>query len=362
MSGRSIGSIKRRVDALGEHRLAIIVIAVVLVLLLIPVVRRALGTQRVFITRGLLSRTLQLAVPFVTAGIGGLYAEKSGVVNIGLEGFLIISALTSVIAVEFFGGTAAPTFAVWLGLFVGISASTVLSVVFAVACIKYRANQIIAGLAIWFIALGFAPFISRVLYGKVNTPTVSTLPRFTVPVLTDIPLFGAAFTNTYVTTYLMFLLIPVSWYVLNRTKFGMWVIASGEHPEALDTAGVDVHRIRYSTVLISGALSGIGGVSLTLANVGQFLGVGQTMVNGRGFIALVTYLMGNYNPIATAVSGMLFAALEAVQIEIQQLGYSIPTEFLGILPHVSVIVVLVFFGYTRPPSRVMESYDSQDES
>jgi simple sugar transport system permease protein len=122
-----------------------------------------------------------------------------------------------------------------------------------------------------------------------------------------------------------------------------------------------VRRTRYASVLVSGILSGIGGAALTLSSAGRFIGTGATMVDGRGFIAIVTYLMGNYNPIGTFLSAMLFAGMESFQIRLQQLGIDVPAALIGIIPHVSVIVVLVFFGYTRIPDRAGEHYESGDE-
>jgi len=159
----------------------------------------------------------------------------------------------------------------------------------------------------------------------------------------------------------MLVIVPLAWYVLKFTRFGMWVRASGEHPEALDTAGVDVNRIRYASVLVSGVLCGLGGSSMTLATVGQFIGQGQTIVGGRGFIGIVAYLMGNYNPLGTAAAAALFAGLDAMQVRLQQIGLDIAPEIVGVLPHMSVIIVLVFFGYTRIPAAAGDNYESGDE-
>jgi simple sugar transport system permease protein len=179
-----------------------------------------------------------------------------------------------------------------------------------------------------------------------------------VPVLADLPVVGPTLFDAYPTTYMMFVVVPLAWYVLKRTPYGTWVEASGEHPEALDTVGRDVRATRYASVLVSGVLSGIGGAALTLSSAGRFIGTGSTMVDGRGFIAIVTYLMGNYNPIGTFLSAMLFAGMDSFQIRLQQLGIDVPASLIGIVPHVSVIVVLVFFGYTRIPDRAGEHYES----
>ena len=300
-----------------------------------------------------LSSALRLSVPIAFAALGGIFAEKSGVINIGLEGLLIISAFFAVYATDL-------TSNVWLGLGTGVLSSTLLAAVFAVVCIEFRADQIIAGLAVWLIALGLAPFLSQVIYNGPNTDSVTSLGTITVPYLSDIPFFGALFDASPI-VYLMFVAVAASWYTLNRTSFGRWVIASGENPKALDTAGVDVRRVRYAAVLLSGVLSGIGGAALSLS-LGQFIGNGATMVNGKGFIAIVAYLFGNYNPIGALLSTLLFAGLEAVQIALQVGNiFAIPQSLVRTIPYITVVVVLALVGNTRVPEAAGDHYESGEE-
>jgi simple sugar transport system permease protein len=300
-----------------------------------------------------LSATLRLSVPIAFAALGGIFAEKSGVINIGLEGLLIISAFGGIYFADAFGS-------VWLGLAGGVVASVLLAALFAVVCIEFRADQIIAGLAIWLIALGLAPFASQVVYGGPNTTSVQTVGTVTVPVLADVPFFGALFdTNPFV--YLMFAAVVLSWYTLNRTTFGRWIRASGENPKALDTAGVDVHRVRYAAVILSGVLAGIGGAALSLS-LGQFTGNGPTMVNGKGFIAIVAYLFGNYNPIGAFLSTMLFAGLDALQLTLQARDvFQVPKPLVRTIPYVTVIAVLALVGRTRIPEAAGDHYESGDD-
>ncbi|MFB6297279.1 MAG: ABC transporter permease [Salinirussus sp.] len=313
---------------------------------------------------GTLASALRLSVPIALAALGGIFAEKSGVINIGLEGLLIISAFAGVYAMDVSGS-------LWIAFGAGILSSTLLAGLFAVVCIAYRADQIIAGLAVWLIALGLAPFASKVIYGGPNTPSVSTPPGLTdvvapIPLVSDalgalagIPFFGALF-DAGVSVYLMFLMVGVSWYLLNRTQFGRWVRASGENPRALDTAGVDVSRVRYAAVLLSGVLSGMGGAALSL-ELGQFTGNGPTMVNGKGFIAIVAYLFGNYNPIGAFLSTVLFAGLDALQAVLQLRNIGLPNPLIRVVPFVTVIVVLALFGRTRIPEAAGEHYESGEE-
>ncbi|WP_323192262.1 ABC transporter permease [Halostella sp. PRR32] len=344
---------------LTRRRIGLLVITAVAVL---GVVASPYRTDiRNLFTVGFFNTALTLAVPITLAGVGGLYSEKSGVINIGIEGLLIAAAFTSVLVTGTTVSTVGADNAVWLGLLAAVVVSTLGALLFGVICIRYKADQIIAGLAIWFVFLGLAPFFSRVYWGQINSPTVATFDQIAIPVLSEIPWLGTLLFTNYPTTYLMLIIVPVAWYVLKFTSFGMWVRASGEHPEALDTAGISVNRVRYASIMISGALSGIGGAAMTLSTVGQFIGQGQTIVNGRGFIGIVAYLMGNYNPIGTFGAAALFAGLDALQVRLQQIGFDIAPELFGAIPYIAVIVVLVFFGYTRIPDRAGENYESGDD-
>jgi len=348
------------VDRFGSRRITVVAVAVAAVVVIALVTQLGRDITALF-TVGYLNTALDLTVPIALAGIGGLYSEKSGVINIGVEGFLIAAAFASVFVTGITVGIVGPGTAVWLGLLGGVAVSVSGALLFGVITIRYKADQIIAGLAVWFVFLGLAPFLSRVYWGQINSPTVATFGQVPIPVLSEIPVLGALLFTNYPTTYMMLVIVPLAWYVLKFTRFGMWVRASGEHPEALDTAGVDVNRIRYASVLVSGVLCGLGGSSMTLATVGQFIGQGQTIVGGRGFIGIVAYLMGNYNPLGTAAAAALFAGLDAMQVRLQQIGLDIAPEIVGVLPHMSVIIVLVFFGYTRIPAAAGDNYESGDE-
>ncbi|OYR57934.1 ribose ABC transporter permease [Halorubrum sp. E3] len=302
-------------------------------------------------SRNTLASALRLAAPIALAALGGIFAEKSGVINIGLEGLLIISAFSAIYVADITGG-------VWIGFAGGVVASTLLAALFAVVTIGFRADQIIAGLAVWLIALGLAPFASQVIYSSPNTPTVATTGSITVPVLADLPFFGALFSASP-SVYMLFAAVFGSWYVFERTAFGRWIRASGENPKALDTAGVSVSKVRYAGVLLSGVLSGVGGSALALS-IGQFVGSGETMVQGKGFIAIVAYLFGNYNPLGTLGAGVLFAGLDAMQIRLQQLGYAIPDTLVQTIPYVVVIVVLALVGRTQIPEAAGEHYETEE--
>ncbi len=298
---------------------------------------------RIVFSGGTAAATIRIAAPIVLAALGGIFAEKSGVINIGLEGLLIISAFTSIYVAFVLGdaGILVGTNALVVGFLAGVLASTLLAFVFGVVCIEFKADQIIAGLAIWLIALGLAPFLSTVFFGSVNTPGVGGRVSWH---------YSAA---------LIAVGTAVSWWALNHTAFGNHLKAAGENPRALDTVGVSVSKIRHMGVVLSGIFAGAGG-SLLALGVGRFVGSGETMVQGKGFIAIVVYLFGNYNPLGALGAGALFAALEAIQTRLQQVGYAIPDTLVQTIPYVVVILVLALVGRTRLPAAAGEHYETEE--
>jgi len=296
------------------------------------------------ITPGFAIRTLEMATPIALAAVGGLYAEKSGVFNIGLEGFMIIGAFTTAAAMFMLGGTSPSQPHIWTAIIATVIVSGVLGLIFAVLLIRFEADQIVAGLAVWFIGLGFAPFTAALLWGSQSSPGLASINRLTFSLS---PL-----------VLLTVVVVIVAWGVLFRTKYGYWVQAAGENPGALDTAGINVNRVRYTTVIFSSMMSGLGGAVL-LAHAGNFVGTGTTMVDGRGWIAIVAYLFGNYNPIGAAGAALLFGGLDMLNVQFQTVGIEVSARLVNLLPYVAVLVVLTIYGKTRIPAVVGESYDTE---
>lgn len=313
------------------------------------------------LTIGAVERSLQAATPIALAAIGGLYAEKSGVFNIGLEGFMIFGALGGAAAAWLLAGGGPITQAhLWLGVLVAVLVCSLLTVLFAVLTIRYKADQIVAGLAIWFTGLGFGPFTATVIWGGVSSPTLPSIDNVVVPVLSEVPVLGQLFFDASPLVLLTVLLAVAAWVVLYRTRYGYWVQAAGENPEALDTAGIDVNQVRYASVVFSGAMAGLGGATLSIGLGSGFTGTGVTMVDGRGWIAIVAYLFGNYNPVGAYLASLLFGAIDMLQIQLQTVGIALPGSITGLFPYVAVLVVLTLVGYTRVPTSVGEPYESED--
>jgi ABC-type uncharacterized transport system permease subunit len=266
---------------------------------------------------------VRLTTPLLLAALGGLYSERSGVVNIALEALLLAGAFTAATVTHFTGNP-------WVGLLAAIVAGVVVALVHGVACIRFRADQVVSGTALNIVFLGLPQLLAGALFE--STGATPQLPKEQLLPLAPIVIaFG---------------LVPVTWYVLNQTRFGLRLRAVGENPEAADTAGVDVSRVRYLGVALSGVLAAIGGAYLSLGQASLFT---RNMSAGRGFIALAALIFGNWRPVQTMLACLLFGAAEALSIQMQGVS-RVPVQFIQIIPYVLTLVVLAgFIGRSRPP-------------
>jgi len=279
-------------------------------------------------TRQLIESTLRMATPLIFAALGGMFSERSGVINIALEGMMLAGAFGAAV-------TTYVTHSPWLGLGGGMAAGALLAGVYALCVIWLRANQIVAGTAINMLALGLTPFVCKILYDVTGqTPAIPLAERFQ-----SAPLV------------LSWVMVGVCWFWMKYTRGGLWVSFAGEHPEALDAAGVRVNRVRWAAVMMSGALAGLGGATLSVYLASSF---SRNMTAGRGFMALAALIFGKWKPVPTALACLLFGFAEAVQIRLQGVsvwgGKPIPVQFIQILPYVVTILVLAgFVGRSRAP-------------
>jgi ABC-type uncharacterized transport system permease subunit len=281
----------------------------------------------------LLASTIRNSTPLIFAALGGMFSERSGVVNIGLEGLMLISAFAGVVGAHLTGSAL-------VGLGFGLAAGLIFALIHALMCITFEADQIISGTAIILLALGGTGFLMVQIFGSGGTsPRVPGFKEVTIPLLSDIPLIGPALFNQSLLVYLMYLLIPITWFVVFRTPFGLRLRATGEAPEAVDTAGVSVARMRYYGVALSGILAACGGVYLSMGILSAFT---EGMTGGRGFIALAALIFGRWNPIGAAGAALLFGFATAVTFQAPQ--EVIPLEFIQMLPYILTIVALAAFG------------------
>lgn len=286
-------------------------------------------------TFALLFAGIRSATPLIFAALGGLFSERSGVINIALEGLMLAGAFTAAV-ITFQTGNP------YLGMLCGIVAGGVLAFVYAIACIRFEADQVVAGMAINFLMIGLPALISGVIYDSTgSTPQIDK--AFKLPMIAN---------SVSYASILVFVLVPVCWYVLYKTPFGLRLRATGENPEAADAAGVNVIRLRYIAVIISGLLAAAGGAYLSIGQSSLFT---KQMTAGRGFIALAALILAKWKPVPVLIACLFFGFMEALTIQIQGVvklpsGEDIPVQFIEMIPYVLTIIVLAgFIGASRAP-------------
>ncbi len=296
--------------------------------------------------------TVLYSTPLILAGLGGLYSERSGVVNIALEGLMTIGAFTAAVVTIFTGNA-------WIGLIAAVVAGMILALPHAIASITFKADQVVSGVAINFLALGLSVYLVKWLYdGAAQTPVVpDKLEEIAIPGLSQIPVIGPSLFHAFPTTYIAVILSIVSFFVLYRTPFGMRLRAVGEHPQAAETAGVGVISMRYIAVIISGALAAIGGAGLSISIGSEF---NQTTVAGQGFIALAALIFGKWRPFGVLGAATFFGFAVALSLTGQLYGLTkyLPSEVLNMLPYVLTILALAgFVGRAEAPAAIGKPYE-----
>lgn len=283
----------------------------------------------------ILTITLRAGTSLVYATIGEIYTEKSGILNLGLEGIMLMGAVTS-FAVAFYTGS------LLLALFTALITGGLLSALHAFLTITMRANQVVSGLSITLFGTGFASFIGQRIGPVSNNRYLVGLngPRFkplSLPFLKDLPVLGALF-NQDLMTYGIYLLIPLAWFYLYRTRKGLWIRAVGENPLSADAAGIDIFKTRYFYTILGGMLVALGGAHLSLAYTP---GWSENITGGRGWIVIALVIFSMWNPARAIWGAVLFGGINAVQFRLQASGTSLPAGFLNMLPYLATIAVLV---------------------
>jgi simple sugar transport system permease protein len=298
---------------------------------------------------GLFEGTLFKAVPLALGALAGIMCERSGVINIGIEGMLLAAAFTGAI-------TASAADTVWAGMASGIAVGALLGLLLAVLSIRYRVDQIIGGTVINILALGLTSYLgTRVLgrYQDLNQP--GSFRPFGIPLLEDIPFLGPLLFDNTIYVYLMFTLVIGLTWAFYRTRWGLRVRAVGEHPGAADTVGINVVATRYRSVIYGGAIAGLAGSWFTLDAVSGF---DENMTAGRGFIALAAVIFGRWHPIGAFVAALVFGFAEELQGRLAILNTPIPSELLLATPYiVTIIVVAGLVGRSRPPAADGQVYE-----
>ncbi|MGA2668026.1 MAG: ABC transporter permease [Ignavibacteria bacterium] len=278
-------------------------------------------------------QTLRITIPYLLPSLGAVYSEKGGVVNIALEGILLIGAFCTTAGVFY-------SQSILIGILCGISAGLLIALLHGIASITFKADQIVSGIAINLFAAGITRFLCKIIFNSsANSARIIGLDTVNIPILSSIPVLN----NPFITICIIFLLI--SYYAIYKTKFGLRLRTVGENPQAADSLGVNVNRIRYAGVLISGALASLGGAWLALDQHSFTDG----MSAGRGYIALAAMIIGKWNPLGAAGACLVFGLAESLSIQFQ--NTAIPTQFIQMLPYVITIIVLAgFIGRSIPPA------------
>ena len=291
-----------------------------------------------------IARTLASTTPIALTGIGGIFGERSGIVNIGLEGTMLFSAFAAVMG-SFYSGSA------WVGLLCGITLGILVSLLHSFLCINVKIDHNIIGLAINIAAANLTVYMMSLLFGSKGTsPAVPKLPGVTIPLLSDIPQAGAIFKDMSIFTLLVPVVMLLAYYLLNKTDFGLHVLSVGENPKAAQSLGINVKKTQYMAVMIGGLCCGLSGAFLSISYLGMFQ---DNMTASRGFIAIATILVGRYKPVGVMLAGLLFGFAEAMQIALQG-TINIPNQIIECIPYVLTILAVISgeLSYRRRKLRI----------
>jgi simple sugar transport system permease protein len=294
----------------------------------------------------LLASAIRMAVPIIITAVGAIYSERSGIVNIGLEGMMIVGAFAGAAGGVFLGPLG--------GILVGMLAGALMALIHAYASIQFKVDQIVSGTAINILAYGVVRFSAVSIFrAATTTPHVDHLPAITVPLLAGIPWLKPILTHVSPLVFVAFLLVPLTAWIMNRTVFGLRLRSVGEYPLAAETLGVNVYLMKYAGVIISGALAGLSGAYLSVEHTGMYV---EGMTQGLGFIALAAMIFGNWKPGGAMLAGLLFGFAQALSF--RAVSEAIPYQFIKMIPYLLTIVVLAGWSRrSRPPAAVGVPYE-----
>ena len=298
---------------------------------------------------GILASGIRLATPYLYAAIGETFGQKSGVLNLGVEGQMLLGSFAA-FYVTFKTGN------LWLGLLTAMLVGALMGLAMAYVTVNLHAQQGISGIGFYLFGLGMSELLFQRLMGSVET--IQGFPKVHIPFLSDIPGIGEIFFSQNLLVYGAYLLVPLAWFVLNKTTLGLKIRAVGENPDAADSLGVSVARVRYFTIILGGTLSGIAGASLSIALLNVFQ---QGMTSGQWFIAVALVYFGAWRPVGVLGGALLFSLVNSLQLWIQVLGIPIPSDIAVMMPYVLTILVLVAtVSRVRAPSALSKPFERED--
>ncbi len=292
-------------------------------------------------------QTLKLVPAILLASLGELVAEKSGVVNLGVDGLMLMGAFTAFTVTYLTGNP-------WLGIVGAVMVSVLLGLMFSYFAINLRVNQVVVGLGLWLFGLGLSDTLFRGFFSIGYTPTVPIIGDISIPFLTSIPVIGRLFFGQNPIVYISIFLIPVVALFLSKTNLGMRIAAVGENPRAAETMGVDVYKIRYIAVLIGAAFAGAGGAYYSTSLLSTFI---LNITFGRGFIAIAMIYFGKWKPYRVLLPLIIFSFVDSLQLGVQTLGVPIKYFFLNMIPYITIIALIPILGrHAEAPAALMEPY------
>jgi simple sugar transport system permease protein len=298
---------------------------------------------------GIIASAITFATPYLYGAIGEMFAQRSGVVNLGVDGIMLVGAY-----VGFFIALNVPGAAgLWLGLFLAGVAGLLMGLLMSVISVSLKAEQGISGIGLYIFGLGLSSLLFRVTIGTVKT--VDGFKPLPIPILSDIPIIGPALFNQSIVVYGAFLLVPLAWFVLERTTWGLKIKAVGQSPAAADSLGVSVNRVRYVCVSLGAILAGIAGASMSLATVKLFQ---DNLTAGLGFIAVALVYFGGWRPSGIVIGALLFSTITSLQNFMQVLGVGISPDLAVMLPYILTIIALMFpINRARQPAALNKPFE-----
>lgn len=298
---------------------------------------------------GILASGIRLATPYLYAAIGETFSQKSGVLNLGVEGQMLLGAFAAFYV-------SLKTGNLWLGLLTAMLVGALMGLVMAYVTVNLQAQQGISGIGFYLFGLGMSDLLFQKLMPTIET--VKGFPKVYIAGLSDIPVIGEIFFSQNILVYGAYLLVPIAWFVLNKTTLGLKIRAVGENPDAADSLGVNVGRIRYFTIILGGILSGIAGASLSIALLNVFQ---QNMTSGQGFIAVALVYFGAWHPVGVLGGALLFSMINSLQLWMQVKNVAIPSDIAIMMPYVLTILVLVAtVSRVRAPSALTKPFEREN--
>ena len=291
----------------------------------------------------LVQQTMLFSIPLLLVALGGMFSERSGVVNIALEGIMIIGAFTGIFFISRFGNLFSPTITLFIAIIISALSGLIFSLLHAYASINMSADQVISGTALNIFAPAFAIYVTRTIQVVQQISFVNNFRIESVPILGNIPIIGnLLFKNAYITTYLGFIILALSWFALYKTRFGLRLRSCGEHPQAADSVGINVYKMRYFGVAISGALAGIGGLVFVIPTSTNF----NATVAGYGFLALAVLIFGQWKPIRILYAAFFFGLMKTLASAYSGIpilsNLPISNSVYKMIPYITTIIVLAF--------------------